>query len=59
MLGLSFMGGGFSDECVLDSRVRLLLLRKGKVIDDQGDYVSEFSQLSCSGYKREQELHEG
>ena len=39
MLGLSFMGGGFSDECVLDSRVRLLLLRKGNVIEDQRDYV--------------------
>ncbi len=26
MLGLSFVGGGFADECVLDSRVRLLCL---------------------------------
>ena len=52
VLGLSFMGGGFSDECVLDSRVRLLLLCKGKVIGDQGGYVLEFSQRSCSGQTR-------
>ena len=25
MLGLSFMGGGFAEECVLDSRVRRML----------------------------------
>ena len=31
MLGLSFVGGGFADECVLDSRVRLLCYTQEKV----------------------------
>ena len=26
MLGLSFMGGGFAEECVLDSRVRRMAI---------------------------------